>query len=93
MQPLDEDWNLLLGLLPTEWCQRAVLSGACERLRGFSSASSLLRTLLLHVGCGYSCRRRRKMGPLWQGERDQRCGYAMATAGATAPDVRWRPLF
>jgi len=56
MQPLDEDWNLLLGLLPTEWCQRAVLSGACERLRGFSSASSLLRTLLLHVGCGYSLR-------------------------------------
>jgi hypothetical protein len=41
----------------------------------------------------FECRRRRKMGPLWQGERDQRCGYAMATAGATAPDVRWRPLF
>jgi hypothetical protein len=56
MQPLDEDWNLLLGLLPTDWRQRAVLSGACERLRGFSSASSLLRTLLLHVGCGYSLR-------------------------------------
>lgn len=56
MQPLDEDWNLLLGLLPAQWQQQAVLSGACERLRGFSSASSLLRTLLLHVGNGYSLR-------------------------------------
>src|SRR5947209_4297117 len=56
MQPLDEDWNLLLSLLPTEWQQQAVLSGACERLRGFSSTSALLRTLLLHVGNGYSLR-------------------------------------
>ncbi len=56
MQPLDEDWNLLVGLLPAQWQQQAVLSGACERLRGFSSASNLLRTLLLHVGNGYSLR-------------------------------------
>src|ERR1019366_9284597 len=56
MQPLDEDWKLLLGLLPTQWQQQAVLSGACERLRGFSSTSSLLRTLLLHVGRGCSLR-------------------------------------
>ena len=56
MQPLDEDWKLLLSLLPTQWQQQAVLSGACERLRGFSSTSSLLRTLLLHVGKGYSLR-------------------------------------
>lgn len=56
MQPLDEDWKLLLGLLPAQWQQQAVLTGACERLRGFSSASALLRTLLLHVGNGYSLR-------------------------------------
>jgi hypothetical protein len=56
MQPLDEDWNVLLGLLPTGWQRQAVLSGACERLRGFPSASNLLRTLLLHVGNGYSLR-------------------------------------
>jgi hypothetical protein len=56
MQPLDEDWNLLLGLLPTQWQQQAVFSGACERLRGFSSTSNLLRALLLHVGKGYSLR-------------------------------------
>lgn len=56
MAPLDEDWDLLLGLLPAQWQQQAVLSGACERLRGFSSAAGLLRTLLLHVGKGYSLR-------------------------------------
>jgi hypothetical protein len=56
MQPLDEDWRLLLGLLPAGWQNQAVLSGACERLRGFSSTSDLLRTLLLHVGNGYSLR-------------------------------------
>jgi hypothetical protein len=56
MDSLDEDWNLLLGLLPMQWQQQAVLSGALERLRGFSSTSDLLRTLLLHVGKGYSLR-------------------------------------
>jgi hypothetical protein len=56
MDPLNEDWNLLLGLLPRQWQQQAVLSGASERLRGFFSTSDLLRTLLLHVGKGYSLR-------------------------------------
>lgn len=56
MQPIAEDWDLLLGLLPGEWERQAVLSGACERLRGFSSAAQLLRTLMLHVGNGYSLR-------------------------------------
>src|SRR5712664_3213534 len=56
MQPLDEDWNLLLGLLPSQWQQQAVLSGASERLRGFATTSDLLRTLLLHVDKGYSLR-------------------------------------
>src|SRR5664279_3981605 len=56
MQPLDEDWKLLLGLLPLGWEQQSILSGASERLRGFGSTSALLRTLLLHVGKGYSLR-------------------------------------
>ena len=33
-----------------------MLSGASERLRGFATTSNLLRTLLLHVGKGYSLR-------------------------------------
>jgi Transposase DDE domain len=56
MQPLDEDWKLLVGLLPDRWQEQAVLSGASERLRGFATVSDLLRTLLLHVGKGYSLR-------------------------------------
>jgi hypothetical protein len=56
MQPLDEDWKLLLSLLPPGWEQQAILSGASERLRGFGTTSDLLRTLLLHVGKGYSLR-------------------------------------
>ena len=56
MQPLDEDWNLLISLLPGGWEQQAVLGGASERLRGFATTSNLLRTLLLHVGRGYSLR-------------------------------------
>lgn len=54
MQLLDEDWKLLTSLLPWGWEQRAILSGAMERRRGFHSASDLLRTLLLHTGKGYS---------------------------------------
>lgn len=56
MEPLAEDWDLLVTMLPRGWEQRAVLSGASERLRGFKTVSSLLRTLLLHVGKGYSLR-------------------------------------
>jgi hypothetical protein len=54
MYALDEDWKLVLELLPPDWREQAVLSGASERLRGFASVSALLRTLLLHVGKGYS---------------------------------------
>lgn len=45
-----------MGLLPSNWEQQAVLQGAAERWRGFKSISALLRTLLLHVGKGYSLR-------------------------------------
>jgi len=52
----DEDWEVLLRLLPSNWEELARRSGAVERLRGFDSISALLRTLLLHVGPGYSLR-------------------------------------
>ena len=50
----DENWAVLLSLLPTQWEQQAILCGAVERLRGFDSVGTVLRTLLLHVGRGYS---------------------------------------
>ena len=51
-----ESWRTLLSLLPAGWSERARESGAIERLRGFSSAETLLRTLLLHVASGLSLR-------------------------------------
>jgi Transposase DDE domain len=52
----EESWNVLLSLLPLNWEQQAILQGAAERSRGFASIGALLRTLLLHVGNGYSLR-------------------------------------
>ena len=56
MNALDEDWKILLGLFPPDWEIDARRNGAVARLRGFDSVNEVLRTLLLHVGCGYSLR-------------------------------------
>ena len=56
MNTSGKNWNLLLSLLPTGWQQAALEFGAVTRLRGFTSPETLLRTLLLHVGLGYSLR-------------------------------------
>jgi hypothetical protein len=56
MRIAEENWKVLTSLLPTGWRQMAWQSGAVQRLRGFSSPDMLLRTLLLHVGRGYSLR-------------------------------------
>jgi hypothetical protein len=50
------DWSVLLGLFPVDWRDLGRSSGAVRRLRGFSSLDAVLRTLLLHVGCGWSLR-------------------------------------
>lgn len=52
----NEDWDVLTGLFPNGWQEEAMRTGAVERLRGFSSVDTLLRTLLLHVGSGFSLR-------------------------------------
>lgn len=52
----EESWEAIIGLLPPDWKEQAVSCGAVERLRGFQSVSDLLRTLLMHVGRGYSLR-------------------------------------
>jgi hypothetical protein len=51
-----DDWQVLLGLFPGDWRELGRSSGAVRRLRGFASLDALLRTLLLHVGCGWSLR-------------------------------------
>jgi hypothetical protein len=52
----DGDWALLLRQVPEGWETQAVLRGAVERFRRFRCAGDLLRTLLMHVGEGYSLR-------------------------------------
>ena len=44
------------GLFPSGWEDLGRSTGAVSRLRGFGSVSDVLRTLLLHVGCGWSLR-------------------------------------
>jgi hypothetical protein len=56
METSGQNWKVLLSLLPAGWEQAALESGAVRRLRGFASPEALLRTLLLHVGLGYSLR-------------------------------------
>src|SRR5271166_4194038 len=51
-----EDWRVLVGFFPSPWQELGRSSGAVRRLRGFPSLEALLRTLLLHVGCGWSLR-------------------------------------
>lgn len=52
----DENWQVLVSLLPNGWDRLAFRAGAVERLRGFPTAEAVLRTLLLHVGKGLSLR-------------------------------------
>lgn len=53
---LREDWEVLSGLFPPGWEDLGRSAGAVARLRGFESVNTLFRTLLLHVGCGWSLR-------------------------------------
>jgi hypothetical protein len=51
-----ENWDVLRSVFPPGWEQLGRTSGAVKRLRGFASFEALLRTLLMHVGCGWSLR-------------------------------------
>jgi len=53
---LGEDWDLLKTFFPADWEQLARTTQALKGLRQDKSADHLLRTVLLHVGCGYSLR-------------------------------------
>jgi hypothetical protein len=56
MSAASEDWQVLLSLFPPGWEELGRSAGAVTRLRGFNSLNDLFRTLLLHVGCGWSLR-------------------------------------
>ncbi len=53
---MDEDWTLLLTFFPSGWREMATDSGALKGLRKDKSPENLLRTLLIHLGCGHSLR-------------------------------------
>lgn len=51
---MDEDWGLLLQFFPAKWRELAECTDATKGLRQDKSVENLLRTILIHVGCGYS---------------------------------------
>lgn len=54
---LNEDWNILLSMLPENWRELAKETNAMVRkLRNFKDEESIIRTLLLHLANGYSLR-------------------------------------
>lgn len=53
---MEEDWELLTSFFPAEWRELAFSTNALKGLRKDKSAESLLRTLLIHLACGYSLR-------------------------------------
>lgn len=55
-QCMDEDWELLTSFFPEDWRELALSSDALKGLRRDKDEAKLLRTLLLHVGCGHSLR-------------------------------------
>ena len=54
---LDENWQVVLSLLPTNWKELAKKTGSIVRkLRNFESEDAVIRTLLIHIAQGYSLR-------------------------------------
>lgn len=53
---LEEDWELLKTFFPNDWRTQARTAGALKGLRQDKSEENYLRTLMIHVGCGYSLR-------------------------------------
>src|ERR1700675_717971 len=53
---MDEDWRVLVSFLPEDWERLAIRTDALKGLRRNKSAEKCLRTLLMHLACGYSLR-------------------------------------
>lgn len=53
---MNEDWSVLISLLPERWREMAIQTNALKGLRQDKSEEALLRTLLIHLSCGYSLR-------------------------------------
>ncbi len=53
---MNEDWSVLTSLLPERWREIGTQTNALKGLRQDKSEEALLRTLLIHLACGYSLR-------------------------------------
>jgi hypothetical protein len=53
---MDEDWPVLLSFFPDNWIELANQTNALKKLRKDKDVENYLRTLLIHIGCGYSMR-------------------------------------
>jgi hypothetical protein len=53
---MDEDWPLLLSMMPSGWQELARETQALKGLRQDKDVSACLRILLLHLAWGYSLR-------------------------------------
>ena len=78
---IQEDWELLVSFLPTNWQELAAETGALKGLRKNKSAENLLRVLLLHLGCGHS---------LLETAVRARPAYAPQVMIRASPERRWR---
>jgi hypothetical protein len=55
-QLISTDWDIVKGLLPSDWEESARQCGALRRCRNVDSAETLLRLIFLHVAGGLSLR-------------------------------------
>jgi hypothetical protein len=55
-ESLNEDWEVVMSVLPADWRDLARKTDALKGLRQNKSEEKYLRTLLIHLACGYSLR-------------------------------------
>jgi hypothetical protein len=53
---MTEDWRVLLSFFPDNWEDLALENNVTKSLRKDKSVENYLRTLLIHIACGYSMR-------------------------------------
>ena len=53
---MSEDWPILLSFFPDNWVDLATTNNALKGLRKDKAAENYIRTLLIHLACGYSMR-------------------------------------
>jgi hypothetical protein len=56
LKAMSEDWPVLLSFFPSNWIEIASETEALKGLRKDKEVENYIRTLLIHVACGYSLR-------------------------------------